>query len=65
MPMLQAGMSPRLGFGVGCALADGANWAPGGKPLVDAFHVVTVLAGQHAQLLAIPAATHTSDHLPD
>lgn len=42
------------------ALADGAQGAPRGQPLVDALHVEAVLARQHPLLIAVPACMRTA-----
>ena len=44
-------------------LADGAQRLARGQPLVDALQVEAVLAGQHAQLLAVPARMHILCHI--
>ena len=40
----------------GVPLANGAQWLAGRQPLVDALQMEAMLAGQHSQLLPIPAA---------
>lgn len=44
----------------GVPLANGAQRLAGRQPLVDALQMEAVLAGQHSQLLPIPAAWHAS-----